>query len=215
MRRTLTTTFLAVTAAVALTACTASGQQDEEVISAEENTTTARTPAGADDGDDDGIEVTLVDAQNAEVGTAWVDEDDGAVEVELAAGGLPPGYHGFHFHTVGECAPDSADPTDPAKVGAFLSAGGHVGGDMSDHGAHPGDLPSLLVDSSGSVDVTVRTDAVTLEELLDDDGTALMIHADRDNFAHIPERYAPAGPDEQTLKTGDAGDRIACGVLTD
>ena len=213
MRRTLTTTFLAVTAAVALTACTASGQQDEEVISADENTTSA-TPAGADD-DDDGIEVTLVDAANNELGTAWVEDDDGGVQIELAAGDLPPGFHGFHLHTVGECAPDSADPTDPAKVGDFLSAGGHVGADMSDHGAHPGDLPSLLVDSSGSVDVTVRTDAVTLEELLDDDGTALMIHADRDNFAHIPERYAPAGPDEQTLKTGDSGDRIACGVLTD
>ncbi|MCM0639505.1 superoxide dismutase family protein [Cellulomonas wangsupingiae] len=212
MRRTLTTTFLAVTAAVALTACTASGQQDEEFISAEENTTSARTPAGADDGDDE-IEVTLVDADNNQVGTAWVEDDDGAVQIEVAAGDLPPGFHGFHLHTIGECAADSADPTDPAKVGDFLSAGGHVGADTSDHGAHPGDLPSLLVDSSGSVDVTVRTDGVTVEELLDDDGTALMIHADRDNFAHVPERYAPSGPDEQTLKTGDAGDRIVCGVL--
>ena len=40
-----------------------------------------------------------------------------------------------------------------------------------------------------------------------------MIHADRDNYANVPERYAPEGPDEDTTKTGDAGDRIACAVI--
>ena len=108
----------------------------------------------------------------------------------------------------------SPDPKDPAKIGDFLSAGGHVGADEADHGAHHGDLPALLVDSSGEGRLTVRTDAVTLADLQDDDGTALMLHADPDNLAHVPERYAPAGPDETTLKTGDAGDRVACGVVS-
>ena len=47
--------------------------------------------------------------------------------------------------------------------------------------------------------------------VLDDDGAAVMVHADPDNHAHIPSRYG--GPDEDTLATGDAGDRIACGVF--
>ena len=49
--------------------------------------------------------------------------------------------------------------------------------------------------------------------LLDVDGSAIIVHSDADNFAHIPERYAEDGPDEDTLKTGDAGDRTACGVV--
>ncbi|MBF0688405.1 MAG: superoxide dismutase family protein [Cellulomonas sp.] len=209
MRRTLRATIVAVTAAAAVTACTASGQeQNDPVINQQE----ATTPPMGDEGDD-GTEVTLLDADNNQVGTVWLKDDDGALEVEVAAGDLPPGFHGFHLHAIGVCEPDSPDPTDPAKVGDFLSAGGHLGADMADHGAHQGDLPSLLVDSTGSGRLTASTDAVTLEDLMDDDGTAVMVHAGPDNFANIPERYAPNGPDADTLKTGDSGDRIACGVV--
>jgi len=49
-------------------------------------------------------------------------------------------------------------------------------------------------------------------------GTALMIHANSDNFANIPSRYAQSdgttGPDADTMATGDAGKRVACGVIT-
>ena len=209
MRGTLRATLVAITAAAAVTACSASGEeQDDPVMNQQE----ATTPAMGDE-DDDGTEVTLLDADNNQVGTVWLKDDDGALEVEVAAGDLPPGFHGFHLHAIGVCEPDSADPTDPAKVGDFLSAGGHLGADMADHGAHQGDLPSLLVDSTGSGRLTASTDAVTLEDLMDDDGTAVMVHAGPDNFANIPERYVPNGPDADTLKTGDSGDRIACGVV--
>ncbi|MCC2323521.1 superoxide dismutase family protein [Cellulomonas xiejunii] len=209
MRGTLRATLVAITAAAAVTACSASGEeQDDPVMNQQE----ATTPAMGDE-DDDGTEVMLVDPDGGEVGTVWLDDDDGALEIEVAAGDLPPGFHGFHLHTIGVCEPDSPDPTDPAKVGDFLSAGGHLGADAADHAAHQGDLPSLLVDSTGSGRLTASTDAVTIEELMDDDGTAVMVHAGPDNFANIPERYAPNGPDADTLKTGDSGDRIACGVV--
>lgn len=208
MRGTLRTTVAAAAAAVALTACSAAGQnQDDPVI----NQTDATTPAATQDADE--VEVTLFDADNNQVGTVWLDEEDGAVEIEVAASGLEPGFHGFHLHTVGECDVDSPDPNDPARTGDFLSAGGHLGADAGDHGEHAGDLPSLLVDSTGAARLTVSTDAFTLTDLQDDDGTAVMVHSGRDNFAHVPERYAPGGPDADTLKTGDAGDRIACGVV--
>jgi len=210
MRATLRTTILAAAAAVTLTACTAEGTGT--AATTDGTTTDAATPAttGTDDG---GTTVTLTDADGAEVGTAVLRKDGDAVAIDVDVADLEPGFHGFHLHAVGLCEPASPDPSDPAKVGDFLSAGGHLGADASDHGAHAGDLPALLVEQDGTATLTVRTDAVTMDDLLDDDGSAVMIHADADNFAHIPERYAPAGPDEQTLRTGDAGDRIACGVL--
>lgn len=211
MRATLRTTIVTVTAAAALTACSAAGQNQEAPGI---NQTAATTGSSdAEDQDDDDLEVTLFDADNNEVGTAWLEDEDGGLEIEVAVSDLEPGFHGFHVHAVGVCEPDSPDPADPAKVGDFLSAGGHLGADAGDHGAHAGDLPSLLVDSSGAARLTARTDALTLADLQDDDGAAIMIHAGPDNFAHIPERYAPEGPDEATRKTGDAGDRVACGVV--
>ena len=209
MRGTLRTALVAVAAAAALTACSAAGEDEDAPVS---NQSEATTPASTQDGDE--VEVTMFDAGNAQVGTVWLDEEDGGVEIEVAVSDLEPGFHGFHLHTVGECEVDSADPNDPAKTGDFLSAGGHLGSDAADHGEHAGDLPSLLVDSTGAARLTVRTDALTLADLQDEDGTAVMIHSGRDNAANVPERYAPEGPDEDTLKTGDAGDRIACGVIS-
>ena len=209
MRGTLRTTVAAAAAAVVLTACSAAGEDEDAPVS---NQTEATTPASTQD--DDEVEVTMFDAGNAQVGTVWLDEEDGGVEIEVAVSGLEPGFHGFHLHTVGECEVGSADPNDPAKTGDFLSAGGHLGADAGDHGEHAGDLPSLLVDSTGAARLTVRTDAVTMADLQDEDGTAVMIHSGRDNSAHVPERYAPEGPDADTLKTGDAGDRVACGVIS-
>ncbi|GIG41706.1 superoxide dismutase family protein [Cellulomonas phragmiteti] len=198
---------VAIAAAAALTACSTAAQQDDPAVAADEATTPAMTPQ------DDRLEVTLFDAANAQVGTVWLADDAGGLEIEVAVSGLEPGFHGFHLHAVGVCEPDSPDPADPANIGDFLSAGGHLGADEGDHGAHAGDLPSLLADSTGAARLTVRTDAVTLADLREGDGAAVMIHAGPDNFAHIPERYAPDGPDDVTLRTGDAGERVACGAV--
>ena len=135
------------------------------------------------------------------------------MQVSVQVNGLPPGFHGFHLHTVGACEPDSPNPADPSMTGDFLSAGGHIGAGEADHGDHAGDLPTLYVGESGDGSLTTATDALTLTDLTDDDGSALMVHAERDNYAHIPERYAPGGPDQMTRNTGDAGGRIACGVV--
>jgi Cu-Zn family superoxide dismutase len=98
-------------------------------------------------------------------------------------------------------------------TGDFLSAGGHLGAGAADHGEHAGDLPVLYVDRSGAGSLTTVTDALTRSDLTDDDGSAVMVHAGRDNYANVPERYAPGGPDEMTRNTGDAGGRIACGPV--
>jgi Cu-Zn family superoxide dismutase len=85
------------------------------------------------------------------------------------------------------------------------------------HGDHAGDMPPLLVTADGDAWATFVTDRFTLDELRDADGSAVMVHAGRDNLANIPpERYSAAGvpgPDATTLMTGDAGARVACGVI--
>jgi superoxide dismutase, Cu-Zn family len=161
----------------------------------------------------DELTARLVDPEGTEVGTVRFTDADGGLQVTVEVDGLPPGFHGFHVHAIGVCEPDSVNPANPAMTGDFLSAGGHIGAGETDHGAHAGDLPALFVDGSGAGSLTTVTDSLTRADLTDDDGSAVMIHADRDNFANIPERYAPGGPDEMTRNTGDSGGRIACGTV--
>ena len=141
------------------------------------------------------------------------------VTVETTGTGqLAPGFHGMHIHSVGKCEANSVAPTGGAPAN-FNSAGGHF--QVPGHSGHPasGDLSSLQVREDGSAMLVTTTDAFTAEDLLDGAGTAIIIHEKPDNFANIPpERYqqidgAPP-PDQNTLATGDAGARVACGVIT-
>ena len=134
-----------------------------------------------------------------------------------STGVLSPGFHGLHIHAIGKCEADSVAPTGGAP-GGFLSAGGHF--QAPGHSEHPqsGDLTSLQVRSDGSGLLVTTTDAFTKAELLGGEGTSIIIHADDDNFANIPaDRYTQVngtpGPDQTTLATGDAGKRVACGVI--
>jgi Cu-Zn family superoxide dismutase len=124
------------------------------------------------------------------------------VMVTVQVMGLTPGFHGLHLHTMGMC-------TDTGE-GPFTGAGGHIPTEPQ-HPNHIGDFPAILVNADGTGYLTFETDRFTVASLMDADGTAIMIHAGPDNYANIPERYGT--PDEETLKTGDSGDRVACGVL--
>jgi Cu-Zn family superoxide dismutase len=71
----------------------------------------------------------------------------------------------------------------------------------------------LLVNADGTGTATFVTDRYAIVDLFDADGSAFIVHALADNYANIPTRYAPSGPDATTLGTGDAGGRLACGVI--
>jgi Cu-Zn family superoxide dismutase len=136
----------------------------------------------------------------------------------VAAGQLAPGFHGMHIHAVGKCEPNSVAPTGGAP-GDFNSAGAHF--QVAGHTAHPasGDLTSLEVRGDGSAMLVTTTDAFTAADLLAGAHTAIIIHEKADNFANIPpERYQQTNgappPDETTMATGDAGKRVACGVIS-
>lgn len=155
------------------------------------------------------------------IATANIEFADGFATVTVQTsveGELDPGFHGMHIHSVGTCEPDSVAPGGGAPAN-FASAGGHF--QMPGHSGHPasGDLTSLQVREDGSAMVVTTTDAFTAEQLLDGAGTAIIIHEKADNFANIPpERYQQVNgdppPDQTTLATGDAGARVACGVIT-
>ncbi|KRD05592.1 superoxide dismutase [Mycobacterium sp. Root265] len=164
--------------------------------------------AGATSGET--LTANLATADGTEVATATIEFTDGFATVTVettTAGELTPGFHGLHIHQVGSCEGD------------FTSAGGHF--QAEGHSGHPssGDLSSLQVRSDGSAKLVTTTDAFTAEELLSGTKTAIVIHEKADNFGNIPaEKYQQVngtpGPDQQTLSTGDAGGRVACGVIS-
>ena len=159
------------------------------------------TPAGADEG---GAKAELHNAAGNPVGVVKLtQEEDGTVMVRVNVHDLPPGFHGFHVHTVGKC-----------EAPGFTSAGGHFNPLGRSHPGHAGDMPVLLVNDDGTGEARFKTDRLTIDKLLDADGSAIIVHLNPDNYANIPDRYAPTGPDAATLNTGDAGGRIACGVIT-
>lgn len=151
---------------------------------------------------------------------------DGRIGVYAYARAIEPAdeFHGFHLHTTGECDPNAVDP-ETDEVVPFYSAGGHFNPASEEHGDHAGDFPTLLVNADGTAELRFVTDRLKFRDLFDEDGSAVIIHADRDNYANIPattstgrKRYHSHlenvfGPDSETTATGDAGSRFACGVV--
>ena len=121
------------------------------------------------------------------------------------------GFHGFHVHTKGVCDKNAVD--DTGKPSPFFTAGGHYSATPQGHSSHDGDMPSVMILGDGTARMTFRTDRLAISELRDADGSAVIVHVGRDNYANIPPRYAPNGPDEATQRTGDAGARLLCGIV--
>ncbi|BDB40305.1 MULTISPECIES: superoxide dismutase[Cu-Zn] [Mycobacterium] len=152
-----------------------------------------------------------------EVATAKFEFANGYATVTVTANsgsGLAPGFHGMHIHKVGKCEPNSVAPNG-GPTGDFLSAGGHFQAPGSS-GHSSGDLTSLQVRKNGAAMLVTTTDGFTMDDLISGAKTAIIIHEGPDNFMNIPDRYqvnGVPGPDETTMTTGDAGKRVACGVI--
>jgi superoxide dismutase, Cu-Zn family len=140
----------------------------------------------------------LIGRQGQPIGTATLTQHAHGVEIAVEVRDLPPGVLGFHVHEDGRCDAPS-----------FESAGGHFAPHGRSHGMehpsgpHAGDLPNLRVGDDGSARLAVLNPHLTLRDgagsLLGGTGTALIIHEGRDDYHSQP--------------TGDAGDRLACGVI--
>jgi Cu-Zn family superoxide dismutase len=141
---------------------------------------------------------TLKNAEGKEVGSAALTQTPAGVLIRLTVKGLPAGERAFHIHGVGKCEPPFT------SAGGHFNPGGKKHGIMAAEGHHAGDLPNLHVPAGGELVVEVLNSAVTLEKdkpnsLFGPQGTALVIHAGKDDYRTDP--------------TGDAGGRIACGVV--
>lgn len=154
--------------------------------------------------EDDTLSIYMFDANGRRIGVVWM-QTSAHDQILITANlwGLTPGFHGFHIHETGRC--------EVNNEGVFASANGHFDLGNANHGNHSGDLPVLEADNNGHAFLAVHTARFHLEDLFDFDGSALIIHAEADNFAHIPVRYG--GADATTRSNGDAGSRVACGVI--
>lgn len=141
----------------------------------------------------------FVGADGRELGAATLRQTPNGVLIEAQLNHLPPGEHAFHIHEVGKCEPDTK----------FKSAGDHYAprdtphGFMAEKGPHAGDMTNQFAARSGMLHASVVNENVTLSKgpatLFDQDGSSLILHAKRDDYASQP--------------SGDAGDRIACAVV--
>lgn len=125
------------------------------------------------------------------------------VQVTVSTWDLAPGFHGFHVHAIGNCT--VSDPAAP-----FLAAGGHINPGGDSHPAHAGDQPVLMVNRDGTASARFVTDRYEIPDAFDADGSTFIVHALPDNYGNVT-RYGT--PDGVTLATGDAGGRVACGVV--
>ncbi len=133
-----------------------------------------------------------------------------------AAGGT---FHGFHVHANSDPANGSGCVADPAQPSStwFVSADGHWSDPAADHGHHTGDMPVVSLQEGGRSTATFVTDRFTPEDVV---GRAVIVHALPDNYGNIPlgdaaTAYTPNGDaaTDLTERTGNASDRIACGVV--
>ena len=155
-------------------------------------TTALALPAAAQS-----AKTALKDKSGKDVGTAELMQVPDGVLIKLALKGAPAGDHAFHIHAVGKCEPP------------FESAGPHFNPTNDKHGllagrGHAGDMPNLHIPKNGELEVEVINAAITLDKgkpnsVFHPGGTSVVLHAGKDDYKTDP--------------AGNAGDRVACGVI--
>lgn len=155
----------------------------------------AQTPAAKSGAASKGISVLHPTAGNKVSGTVTFTPGADGVQVHAELTGLTPGKHGFHIHEFGDCS--AADAS---------SAGGHFNPTNQPHAApdaaarHEGDMGNVEADSSGNAKLDYVDHQISLaNDTKSAIGRAVIVHAKPDDL--------------KTQPSGDAGGRIACGVI--
>uniref|UniRef100_A0AA96QYT1 Superoxide dismutase [Cu-Zn] n=1 Tax=Protohermes xanthodes TaxID=1452977 RepID=A0AA96QYT1_9NEOP len=144
--------------------------------------------------------VCVVKGENVN-GTIWFEQTqgDGSVKVTGSVSGLTPGLHGFHVHEFGD------------NTNGCISAGAHFNPHGKDHGGpdsdirHVGDLGNINAGSDGVGKVDLSDKFISLCGPMNIIGRTLVVHADPDDLG--------VGGHELSKTTGNAGARVACGVI--
>ncbi len=146
------------------------------------------------------IQAPLIGSAGSPIGQMVIRGSANATVVRITVnpGSLTPGWHGVHFHSVGDCS----------DHGQFSLAKGHVNILVKKHGLlHPegpdeGDLPNIFVAADGSANAELASLAIRIlgpSGLKDGDGSALIIKAGEDDHYSQPN--------------GNTGGRVACAVI--
>jgi superoxide dismutase, Cu-Zn family len=147
-----------------------------------------------------GVEVDFKTSQGQDAGTAMLTPAGNGVRVKLNLTNLPEGEHALHVHLNAKC-----DPPDFKSAGPHFNPYGKEHGIKNPKGAHAGDMPiNLEVMADGTDHLTFVTQSISLKKdaknsVFSNGGTAFVIHAKADDMMTDP--------------AGNAGDRIACGVI--
>ncbi len=138
------------------------------------------------------------------------------------AGAALDAFHGFHIHANNNPVNGDGCLIEPGSLPTtwFGSADGHWSLPGQTHNNHLGDMPNVLINPDGGTEMTFLTAKIDLSQLV---GKAVVLHALPDNFNNIPVGAPPGASGQytavdqvsldRTAATGNAGDRIACGVI--
>ena len=188
MRATALAAILALAAPLALTAACASDATSTQTVA-------SRAEVGA------AGQAVLVNAQGAAIGRVDLRQGATGLVIKVEASGLTPGWHGIHIHATGACETP------------FTSSGAHINhgdpkpphGLLNTNGPDDGDLPNVYAGADGKVNAELFTPRARISAqgpgqwLWDEDGSAIIIHANADDHSSQP--------------IGGAGDRVACAAL--
>lgn len=119
---------------------------------------------------------------------------NGGVRIIADIQGLTPGLHGFHIHEHGDCSTE-----DASSAGGHFNPTGHNHGSPDDLDRHVGDLGNLLADENGNAHFERVDNIIELNGEHSIVGRGLIVHAAEDDFTTQP--------------TGNAGARVACGII--
>lgn len=194
MRKRVLPVFLIT--ALALSACGAAGQNQQGKASGSHP---EKIQQAAGKTSPKSLLVPLKDRNGKKVGQARLMQTPQGVKISLEASGLTPGMHGIHIHETGKCVPPDFEST-----GGHFNPFGKEHGLKNPKGPHAGDLPNITVGTDGTVQTTLLDKLVTLKKgaknsLLDQDGSALVIHAGKD--------------DNMSQPSGNSGKRVVCGEI--
>jgi superoxide dismutase, Cu-Zn family len=141
---------------------------------------------------------SIADAAGRTLGSAVLTENAAGLNLAVLVTGQTPGKrHGIHLHASGACQGPAF-----ASAGSHLNPAGRQHGSENPAGSHLGDLPNLVINAAGAGRLTINLPGnpeALRASLFDNDGTAIVLHADPDDLRTDP--------------SGNSGTRIACGAL--